>query len=164
MVLVAYIGDDRVDRGVKQALWRWVFPVFVLGRKLDCSDVPKDRGHGDRAIAPRLTAEIVVEDIVFYIFVARVTLAGSQQYVLIEGYTGLGQKLTVSERPPERCSATALAIEGFSATQRILILELKRRWVVFNICRTMAACSRVGEKRQTSLVIDENAASMVVQR
>lgn len=64
-------------------------PVFVLGRELYRSDMPKDRGHGDLAVAPGLSTEIVVEDIVFYIFVPRITLARFQQGNLI-GPCGLG--------------------------------------------------------------------------
>ena len=76
-----------------------------------------DTGHGNLAVTVAL-AEVEVERIVFDILAASVVL----QNLLVNGWSSSSLAMrTVVYEPPARWPATALEIDGFSATQRTFI-------------------------------------------
>ena len=78
-----HAGDDCVNRGIEEAVWRRITPVLEVAGKLDACEVASDGRHGHRALA-QWRAKVVIEVI-----------------VLREGITGiaLGRVLAIVPRP-----------------------------------------------------------------
>ena len=107
---------DGLARRVKQGQRRAVAPLAVAVRELQLERVADDRGHDDGALAPR-RREGVGKLVVLDVLVVAVSLrprqrAGHRAAISVD-------LRTIDNWPPLRWFATALAIDGFSATQRI---------------------------------------------
>ena len=89
---------------------------LVLWTKILFMKMTQDTGHGDLGMAPWL-AEGKGELVILHI--------SNSPYIMLQQPSDecdkrqVGKRQTVVTTPPPRCCATAFAIAGFSATQRI---------------------------------------------
>jgi hypothetical protein len=110
----AYIVDFDINTTVKQLAGGRISPIFKLGTEIYFGQMPKYTCHGNITRSP-WRAEIESEVIVLGILGAGDIWAQRECAIRISRFS-----LTVAKEPPPRCPATAFAILGFSATQRIL--------------------------------------------
>jgi hypothetical protein len=107
-----------VDRGVKEADWRRISPILDTGVKLNIGNMASYRGHSYFCVPPRRTE---IESKIIILNPVRGTSLGISLYAqLVAQHNSSTDFLTACVCPPERWFATAFAILGFSATQRIL--------------------------------------------
>jgi hypothetical protein len=92
-------------------------PALVLTIKFQTSEMTEHASHRDRAVPPRST-EIKVKLIVLDILISSDCMLRPCSANICT--RTMSQPLTVWKEPPDICVATARAIAGFSATQRIL--------------------------------------------
>ena len=115
----------------EQALRRRVVPVPVVVGEGHAGEMPRNAGHGHGAAAP-WRAEVEVEGVILDELGPCVTLSHCQRFGSpYRKHDDVGstmtRELTACWVPPERCSATALEMDGFSATQRTFILQSARK-------------------------------------
>ena len=116
-VCKAYLSYRSLDRSFEKQRRCTRVPFAVVCVEIKTSKVAKDACHCHRTIAPWL-AKCEVEFVVLHIWIARNGSLVSRE--LIYSCEERLFRLTVLMFPLERCWATALAIEGFSATHKIL--------------------------------------------
>jgi hypothetical protein len=116
--MITNILDFHLNRGIEQRFWGRVVPTsFVLVVKFGGCQMARYAGHEHLAITP-WRPKVKCKSVVFDVLVASVSL----ERELVQDWNklqGNESQFTVWKWPPERCSATALEIEFFSATQRI---------------------------------------------
>lgn len=116
--MITNILDFHLNRGIEQRFWGRVVPTsFVLVVKFGGCQMARYAGHEHLAITP-WRSKVKCKSVVFDVLVASVSL----ERELVQDWNklqGNESQFTVWKWPPERCSATALEIEFFSATQRI---------------------------------------------
>jgi hypothetical protein len=110
---------------MEETIRRGMPPVLVFVGKLDVCEMAGDACHGNVAVSP-VAPKVKAERVVLYVRNSRVMLVGDVR----NEYPGsdASSSLTVCLVPPERWSATALEMEGFSATQRIFIFRSTSFW------------------------------------
>ncbi len=114
----ANLGDRSNNLSIEQLLACGYLPLLVLSRKVCSSEMAKHTGHRNRTIPPWL-GKGIIESIILDISITwDITLDPISMNITSKPEPG--SDLTTWTWPPARCCATDFAIEGFSATQRIL--------------------------------------------
>jgi hypothetical protein len=114
------LRNSYINWSIEQTIWRRIFPIPVAFAQVYFCEMSQDTCHNDIAVAPR-RAKIKIEAVVFDKYAAtNVALAPTYQPQSRDVDPEKFGVLTVVTCPPPRWFATALAMLGFSATQRIV--------------------------------------------
>lgn len=110
---------DTGDYGSVEQSLRWrVAPILVLARKFDIGKMACDASHCDFTLAQRLS-KVKIKRVILDVLISCIVLF--EHYVRAARMTRT-MRLTVCMLPPDKWPATALDIEGFSATHKTFMV------------------------------------------